>query len=85
MNVPKYHEDCECLEICKKIGKTYDVCYKDAVIADRCPGHTRQLLLQQNSQEPSQFSKVVSRMERITLWFIAVGGFVIALIALLCS
>ena len=87
MHISTYEDDCECLEICKKLGGTYAQCYKDEnmIILKRCSVETRKLLLQKHSQEPSRLSKTISRIERISLWLIALGGLIIALIALLCG
>ena len=87
MPVRTYEDDCECLEICKKLGETYGKCYKDSnmMIHKRCPVDSRKILLQKHSQEPSRFSKAISRIERISLWLIALGGLIIAIVALFCN
>ena len=87
MNMPTYEDYCECLGVCKKLGGTYGKCYKgeNMMIHKRCPVDSRKLLLQKHSQEPSRFSKAISRIERISLWLIALSGLIIAIIALLCS
>lgn len=48
---PDYDNDCECLEICKKLNSTYDRCYKGAstILHDRCSKPQRQMILQNNS------------------------------------
>jgi len=69
----------------KKLNNAHEKCSAGAISLKnpRCSVETRQLLLQNNSQVPSMTKKVVLTIERITLWLVAIGGFVIALIAIL--
>lgn len=84
-SLPIHDQDCECLKVCKKLGGVYEKCHKgsSSILHERCSIESRQLLLQRESQIPSKLSKTISFIERITLWLIAIGGFVLALIAIL--
>lgn len=47
---PMYDEDCELLEICKKLGSTYKRCYKgcEMLLYERCSAAIKQNILSQH-------------------------------------
>lgn len=50
-SILKYHDDCDMLEICKELGATYNMCYKDAnILSERCSPAEKQSILLQHEQ-----------------------------------
>ena len=70
IKIPTYDEDCECLEICRKLGGTYERCHKGAstLISRRCSADTRQSLLQNDA---------INRKPLIWVVLAGIGGIVV--------
>lgn len=72
INIPvKTHdEDCECLEICERLGNTYEKCHKGAnsFTSLRCPIIERQKLLQ---------NQKLGKKSRIKGFLLFVGGAIV--------
>ena len=83
MNIPTYENDCECLNVCKSLGCTYDMCYKgeNSMFDKRCSIETRKLLLQKHTHEESlkQERNERRKADKI-LFFISIAGLVISAI-----
>ncbi|MFR4501422.1 MAG: hypothetical protein ACLT45_09140 [Thomasclavelia spiroformis] len=51
----KYDEDCDTIDVCKQLGRTYNLCYKGALIgAERCSPAEQQSIIQQFNQSKLQ-------------------------------
>lgn len=51
----KYDEDCDTIDVCKQLGRTYNLCYKGASIGvERCSPAEQQSIIQQFNQSKLQ-------------------------------
>lgn len=63
---PTYEDDCELLELCSKLGATYNICYKGALLCiDRCDPALKQTLLQHEDQKQFQLKLQEERQNQL--------------------
>ena len=80
--IPLHEDDCECLDICLKLGRTYERCYKgvDILIGKRCEVIQRQLLLQSAITENQNKRKTnVALIIAVLSLFVGAAGLIVAL------